>query len=145
MTTLASSQKTNKNPTEMEMIFFEDEDESANQGNLAQSNKGPRSKERKLSNEDCHMLPPRAKGCSILRPASKFGSNTMTIPEQPKTTQQALKPNSILGFLQKSVNDKKQGDSKKGIEKAEFKGLSALSFTSSTGKSEASVPSFTLG
>ena len=91
------------------------------------------------------MLPPRAKGCVLLRPGNQFGSNKMTVPEQSNNSQQALKPKSILGFLQKSVNDKTQGGSKKGLEKAEFKGLSALSLTSSTGNSEALKPSFTLG
>mgnify|MGYP006276764445 CR=1 FL=1 len=144
MSTLASSNKTNKNEVEMEMIYSEDEDETTNQGNLVQS-KGPRSKERKLSNEDCQMLPPRAKGCVLLRPGNQFGSNKMTVPEKSNNSQQALKPKSILGFLQKSVNDKTQGGSKKGLEKAEFNGLSALSLTSSTGNSEALKPSFTLG
>lgn len=133
-----------KTEGEMVMIVSEDEEEIL-QGKLASSSKGPRSKERKLSNENCQMLPPRAKEGVILRPCSKFASMSTIKPNKPKTDQQPLKPMTILGFLQKSVDGKLLGGLKRRVEKADFKSLEALSLSSSTGKTEASVPSFTLG
>lgn len=128
----------------MVMIVSEDEDEVL-QGKLANSSKVHRSKERKLSNENSQMLPPRAKEGVILRPCSKFASMSTIKSNHPKTNQQPLKPMTILGFLQKSVDGKLLGGLKRRVEKADFKSLQALSLSSSTGKTEASIPSFTLG
>lgn len=95
------------------------------------SNKGPQSKERKMSNEDICMLPPRANNCEMLRP-SKFSFNT-TIPSKfENDNQQALKPMTILGFLKKSCTDKLiELPRMEGIEKADVS-LHALSLISGT-------------
>ena len=122
------------------MVFSEDESESA-QGHLG-TQKAPKSKERKLSSEDRMMLPPRAAEGSILRPNSKM---TSLLSPKPSGDQQALKPKTILGFLQKSVNGFKQGNTKKRVEKAGLKSLEALSLTTSIGEVGSSIPSFTLG
>lgn len=144
-TTLASTNQSKNTADDMIMVFSEDEEENL-QGKLVKSSKGPQSKERKLSNEELPMLPPRAKEGAILRPCAKFNS-TSTIFNKSKATadQQALKPKSILGFLQQSVSGNLQGNSKKRVEKAGIKSLEAFSLLSSTGKPDASVPGFTLG
>ena len=138
LSTLASSNVQKTENSEFTMVFSEDENESA-QGHLS-TKKAPKSKERKLSSENGIMLPPRAHEGSILRPNSK-----MTLSSKLPKDQQALKPTSILGFLQKSVNGLKQGNTKKRVEKAGLKSLEALSLTSSMGEVGASIPSFTLG
>jgi hypothetical protein len=124
------------------MVFSEDEEEGS-QGKLAKS-KNPHSKERKLSNEETHMLPPMAKEGVLLRPCAMFVSNSTKLSAKGKADQQPLKPMTILGFLQNSGAGKLQVNTKKRVEKADFKSLEALSMTSSTGKSEASMPRFTL-
>lgn len=143
LSTRASSNKPTNTEGEILMVFSEDEEEDL-QGKLVKSTKGPQSRERKLSNEDQHMLPPRAKEGVILRPCSKFASTTK-YSKQAETDQQPLKPMTILGFLQQSVSGNMQGNTKKRVEKAGYKSLQAFCITSSTGKTAASIPSFTLG
>mmetsp|Transcript_2166 Transcript_2166/g.2484 ORF Transcript_2166/g.2484 Transcript_2166/m.2484 type:complete len:156 (-) Transcript_2166:232-699(-) len=142
LSTVASSSNQQTNSTEFEIIFSEDELESA-QGNLDHFSNQPKSKERKLSEEDSGMLPPRATDEAMLRPNSKFASKS--IIESAKTDQQPLKPMTILGFLQQSVKDKLQGNTKKRVEKAGLKSLDTLTLNASTGKIGSSIPSFTLG
>lgn len=140
LNTLASTnQKTES--SEITMVFSED-DEEMMQGYLAKSSKGPKSKERKLSNEEGQMLPPRAKEGVLLRPCANFSSSTI---KSSKTDQQPLKPMTILGFLQKSHADCMQGNTKKRVEKAGLKSLEAFSLTASAGKAGSSMPSFILG
>ena len=138
-TMVSTNQKTDT--SDITMVFSED-DEEALQGHLAKSSKGSQSKERKLSNEEANMLPPRAKDGVQLRPCAKFTSSTI---KSSKTDQQPLKPMTILGFLQKSHSDSMQGNTKKRVEKAGLKSLEALSLTASVGKAGSSMPSFTLG
>lgn len=131
----------NQKDSEITMVFSED-DEVDTQGNLAKSTKPNKSKERKLSNEEGQMLPPRAKGGVILRPCAKFNSNS-TISSK-NLDQQPLQPMTILGFLQKSTGNL-QGNTKKRVEKADLKSLEALSLTASFSKTGSEIPSFTLG
>jgi len=145
LSTLASSQALKTEDSEFTMVFSEKEIEGT-QGNLAKPSKNSKSKERKLSTEDAPMLPPRALQGAILRPCAKFASKSSLFSNAKLTTApQALKPMTILGFLQQSVKDQKQGNTKKRVEKAGLKSLEALSLTASFGKADSSIPSFTLG
>lgn len=142
LSTLVSSN--HKTEGEMIMVFSDGEEEVA-QGNLVKSSKGPQSKERKLSNEEYHILPPRAMDGAILRPCSQFASKSTIKSKLATANQQPLKPMTILGFLQKSVQGNLQGNTKRRVEKADFKSLDAFSLLTSTGKTAANIPSFTLG
>ncbi|CAI2386599.1 unnamed protein product [Moneuplotes crassus] len=140
MSTLATTNAQKTENSEFTMAISEDGSESA-QGYLDTS-KAPKSKERKLSSKEGIILPPRAEADSILRPSSK---NTILLSSKLSSDQQALKPTSILGFLQKSVSDLKQGNTKKKVEKVGLKSFEALSLTTSTGEVGSSIPNFTLG
>lgn len=137
--TLASS----NHKTEGEMIMVISDEEEELQGKLVKSSNLSQSKERKLSNDN-EMLPPRAKEGSILRP-SKFVSKATINEKSASAAQQPLKPMTILGFLQQSTKGGLQGCSKRRVEKADFKSLDAFSLLTSTGKTAAKTPSFTMG
>jgi len=144
LSTIASSNNQKTESSEFTMVFSEDEFENM-QGHLPSFSKGPKSKERKLSNEDTPMLPPRAVDEAILRPCVKFASKSTILSNKVKDNQQPLQPMTILGFLQKSIKDKLQGNTKKRVEKAGLKSLQALNLNASAGKAGSSIPSFTLG
>jgi hypothetical protein len=141
LTTLASSNQ-QKTESELVMVFSEDEEENV-QGKLVSISKGPHSKERKLSNEEHQMLPPMAKDGVLLRPCSTFASKSSTL-SKITPNQQPLKPMTIFGFLQKSVAGNSQENTKKRVEKADFKSLQAFGLTSGMSKTDTLISSFTL-
>jgi len=140
ISTFATTNIQNTENSEFTMVLSEDESDSV-QGHLG-AKKAPKSKERKLSSEGGITLPPRAEEDSILRPHSK---KTIISSSKLLKDQQALMPTTILGFLQKSVKDLKQGNTKKRVEKAGLKSLEALNLTTSIGEVGSRFPSFTLG
>ena len=144
LSTLASTNNQSTEPNEFTLVVSEDESENG-QGHLEPFSKGPKSKERKLSDDHTPMLPPRAVDEAILRPCVKFASKSTILSKQKSPNQQPLQPMTILGFLQQSVKDKLQGNTKKRVEKAGLKSLEALTLNASIGKAGSSIPSFTLG
>lgn len=145
MSTLASSNKLSKCSDEIEMVFDDEHNDLIAKTKKFKSNKGPQSKERKLSNEEGVMLPPRALNGDLLRP-SKFQTNAMVSSKIGDMNQQALKPMTILGFLKQSCNDcLLEVPETEGIEKADTS-LPKLSMISGTNsKAGANIPAFTLG
>jgi len=143
MSTLASSSKHTKNTKNTKATLSEDEDEEM-QGNLVLSSKAPRSPERKLSNEDDKLLPPRVDNVGLLRPSSKFGPNVTLVSDPSEVKKSSQKPMSILGFMQKSAGNVLQWDSKMLAEKAGRFNQLTSSLLSSAVKTEASLPCFTL-
>lgn len=145
VSTLASSNKLSKCSDEIEMVFENDDIDQMTQQD-SKTNKGPQSKERKLSNEDNCMLPPRAKHGEFLRP-SKFGLSKATIPSNNgNMDQQALKPMTILGFLKQSCNDcLLEVPEKEGVEKADVSLPKLCSISGTKSKAGAKIPAFFLG
>lgn len=133
------------NSDEIEMTFENDCLEHATKSKFLSLSKGSQSKERKLSNEDCSMLPPQAASCSIMRPL-KLSLGPMIPLQKGKNDQQALKPMTILGFLEKSCSDfVLKVPETEGIEKTDTS-LHKLSLISGTmSKVGAKVPALAQG
>lgn len=130
------------NSDDIELVHENDDLEQANKLISFNMNKGSQSKERKLSNEYYGILPPQATS-SILRPSKQSYGPTIPL-EKGKNNQQALKPMTILGFLEKSCSDfVLEVPGKKGIEKADTS-LHKLSLISgTTSKVGTKVPALT--
>lgn len=92
------------------------------------------------------MLPPQAKNGVMLRPSSLLAKSNEIPSKSGDVNQQALKPMTILGFLEQSCNDcLLEIPRKEELEKAGTS-LPTLSLISGT-KSKAGndIPAFTLG
>ena len=145
LSTLASTNKLSKCSDEIEMVFEDETMEKMAKASLFKSSKGTHSKERKLSNGEGVMLPPQAKNGDLLRP-SLFKKSNEKPSKSGDMNQQALKPKTILGFLEESCSDcLLEMPRKEELEKAGTS-LPTLSLISGT-KSKAGndIPAFTLG
>ena len=107
LSTLASSNKPSKRDAN---IIYSEEQNDEKQKHILKSTKVPYSPERKLSNEDEVMLPPRAQDCELLKPSSKFTQNLNFVIKSSEASQKSQKPMTILGFLQNSIENKLQFD-----------------------------------
>lgn len=139
VSTLASSNYKKDEDVEFEMNT--ESDDMPGMPILSKSHKGPQSKERKLSNEDCMMLPPRAQEGNFLRPKAKVASAMTAKSVFSNESQPALKPMTILGFLQQKAKDATKNE---GVEKAEPKSIFAFNLTSSSDEAGISIPTITM-
>lgn len=141
--TMASSKQRSKCSEEIEMVWDGDEFENITKNASAKPGKLSMSKERKLSNEDVFMLPPKVSNNSMLRPA-KLNIESTIPSSKGDETQQALKPMTILGFLKESCSDSFLKDPEtEGLEKAATTHYSFIS--GSMSKVGAKIPTSTLG
>lgn len=107
--------------------------------------KGPQSKERKLSNEENWLLPPRANNCEMLRP-SKCSKTSTILSKSENSSKQALKPMTILGFLKLSCRDKLlELPGMEGIEKADTILQTSSLISGTIGKVGVQLPAFAMG